>query len=428
MSAKKAKGEWAVLTPKSMKKGGWMVSLGMVDGKNVRRKFKIKAAAQDFCNNENETKKKDSRMPAGANGALVAEWMAVDAELNAAGAGSLLEAGKQKLRDTKAVKKSGTSQECFDACHKYHVDNKSRGTYRSELRNRCGRFLRYAEEGQPAWKDRPVIEITPEVIEAYLETLPNKGDFKTISAWLGWAADNRWLPKNPCTGNKPKAGPHGAVVTLSPTEAARMLRLAVETENWEVAAHVSISLFAGLRPAEFRKVAKDDKPAFLYWEYLKGEHFALPPELCKNGRRSGQGRTIKIEPTLAAWIKFLRGKMGGALTGKVLSDNWKKDWETWRKKHWLDGDNKPLPWAKDQLRHSFGSYHLARGKDLAKTSFIMENSPRVLKKHYWNWETLGSDAKAFWALTPEKVLETPKLDLAIRTSPKARKAPRAEVL
>ena len=305
----------------------------------------------------------------------------------------------------KSVTQTGTAQECFDACHNYHVAKKSRKTYRSELRNRCGRFLRYAEKGQPAWKDRPVLEITPEVIEAYLETLPNSGDFKTISAWLGWAAEKRWLPKNPCTDKKPDAGPHGKVVILSPPEAARMLRLAVETKSWEVAAHVSISLFAGIRPAEFRKVAKGDQPAFLYWEYLKGEHFALPPELCKNGRRTSQGRTIKIEPTLAAWIKLLREKNGGTLAGKVLSDNWKKDWETWRKNYWLDEAKKPLPWAKDQLRHSFGSYHLARGKSLEETSFIMENSPRILKKHYWNWETLASEAKKFWALTPEKVSE-----------------------
>ncbi len=405
----KQKGKKRVMEPHELPSGKWQVSLGMrvENGKRVwkRKQFTTRAAAKDFCNERTKAIKARGEKAAEADSGLVSAWLAMEVALNAAGAGSLLDAGKQKLRDTKAVQKTGTAQECFDACHKYHVDNKSRGTYRSELRNRCGRFLRYAEEGQPPWKDRPVIEITPEVIESYLETLPNKGDFKTISAWLGWAADKRWLPKNPCTGNKPKAGPHGAVVTLSPSEAARMLRLAVETENWDVLAHVSISLFAGLRPAEFRKVAKGDEPAFLYWEYLKGEHFALPPNLCKNGRRSGQGRTVEIEPILAEWIKFLRKKKGGILAGKVVPDNWKKDWESWRKKYWLDEENKPLPWAKDQLRHTFGSHHLARGKDLAKTSFIMENSPRILKKHYWNWETLGSDAKAFWALTPEKVLK-----------------------
>jgi len=42
-----------------------------------------------------------------------------------------------------------------------------------------------------------------------------------------------------------------------------------------------------------------------------------------------------------------------------------------------DAHKKPIPWAKDQLRHSFGSYHLARGKNPGETAFIMENSPRA---------------------------------------------------
>ena len=132
------------------------------------------------------------------------------------------------------------------------------------------------------------------------------------------------------------------------------------------------------------------------------------PRSEKNGRRTGQGRTIKIEPTLAAWIVFLREKKGGELTGKVLSDNWKKNWESWRKKNWLDEDSKPIKWPKDCLRHSSGSYHLARGRSLAETSFEMENSPKILKKHYWNWETLGVEALAFWELFSNAILKDPK--------------------
>lgn len=407
--AEKPKGKKRVMVPHELPSGKWQVSLGMrvENGTRVwkRKQFPTRAAAKDFCNERRKTVRAHGEKAAEADSGLVSAWMKMDADLKAAGVDSLLEAGKRMLRDAKAVQKTGTAQECFDAFHQFHVDKPSRGTYRSELRNRCGRFLRYAEKGQSAWKDRPVLEITPEVIEAYLATLCNKGDFKTISAWLGWAAKYRWLPSNPCTGNKPDGRAPGTVVTLSPPEAARLLKLAVETESWDVVAHVSISLFAGLRPAEFRKVAKGDAPAFLRWEYFTPSHIALPPQLSKNGRRSGQGRTIKIELVLAAWIDLLRLKNGGILTGKVLSDNWKKDWEAWRQKNWLDGDKRPLPWERDQLRHSFGSYHLARGKSLAETSFIMENSPKVLKKHYWRWETLDSQATEFWALTPTKVMQ-----------------------
>jgi hypothetical protein len=191
----------------------------MVDGKNLRRKFKTKADAQDFCNTERANKKADKTMPDGADGSLVKEWMALDAELKTAGVESLLAAGRRALKDMKAVTQSGSAQECFDAFHAA-LTGKRRGKYLADLRNRCGRFMKYFCKDHP---ERPVLEITSEVIEAYLKTLKNTGDFKTISAWLGWAAKNRWLPKNPCTGLKQEES-HGKVVTLSPVEAARMLK------------------------------------------------------------------------------------------------------------------------------------------------------------------------------------------------------------
>jgi hypothetical protein len=399
MSAKKAKGTWATLTPKSLPNGRWIVSLGMVDGKNLRRKFKTKADAQDFCNTERANKKTDKTMPDGADGSLVKEWMTLDAELKTAGVESLLAAGRRALKDMKAVTKTGSAQECFDAFHAA-LTGKRRGKYLADLRNRCGRFMKYFCKDQPK---RPVLEITSEVIEAYLKTLKNTGDFKTISAWLGWAAKNRWLPKNPCTGLKPEES-HGKVVTLSTVEAARMLKAAATSEEWDVLATIVISLFAGIRPEEFRKRAKGEAPANLLWGDIQDGYLSIRPELCKNGRRSGKGRTVLIEPVLKEWIDLIRAKKGGVLSGQIQPNNWKKIWENWRAKNWLDADKKSIPWAKDQLRHSFGSYHLARGKNLAETAFIMENSPKVLKKFYWNWETLGSQAEIYWALNPEKVL------------------------
>jgi len=399
MSAKKVKGTWATLTPKSLPNGRWIVSLGMVDGKNVRRKFKTKADAQDFCNTERANKKTDKTMPDGADGSLVKKWIALDAELKTAGVQSLLAAGRRVLKDAKAVTQTGSAQECFDA---FHTDftGKRRGTYLGDLRNRCGRFIRHFCKDHP---ERLVLEITPEVIEAYLKTLKNTGDFKTISAWLGWAAKNRWLPKNPCTGLKPEES-HGKVVTLSTVEAARMLKAAALSQEWDVLATVAISLFAGVRPEEFRKRAKGEAPADLLWADYNGGYLSIRPELCKNGRRSGKGRTVLIEPVLKDWIDLIRVKKGGVLSGQIQPNNWTKIWKQWRAKNWLDAEKKPIPWAKDQLRHSFGSYHLARGKNPAETAFIMENSPKVLKKHYWNWETLGSQAEIYWALNSKKVL------------------------
>lgn len=193
MSGKKGKGKWAIRIPKKLPNGRWIVSLGMVDGKNVRRKFNTKEDAQNFCYAENANKKTDMTMPDGADGSMVKKWMALDTELKSAGIESLLAAGQRVLKDAKAVEQTGSVQECFDACHTAYTGVR-RGLYRADLRNRCGRFMRYFGA------DRPALEITPAVIEAYLKTLKNTADFSTISAWLGWATKNRWLPSNPCKG------------------------------------------------------------------------------------------------------------------------------------------------------------------------------------------------------------------------------------
>ncbi|MFT4177427.1 MAG: hypothetical protein QM627_12330 [Luteolibacter sp.] len=408
--------KWAILTPKKQTDGRWMVSLGNVDGKYPRKFFKTRADAQLFCNDERARRKVHGSITAEADGVKVSQWMQLDELLEKTGiklstiekwialekrmtdakAGSLLESGSAHLDAYLSVKKTGTAKECFEAFHTALIAAKRRGKYRADSRNRCGRFLRWFGD------DKEVLNITPQTIEAYLATLKNKGDFKTISAWLGWAAKNRWLPANPCAGLRPEEPAHVEVITLSPADAAEMLRRAVKSEEWDVLAHIAISLFAGLRPDEFRKIAKGDDPAYLLWEYIKSEHISVPPALSKNGRRSGQGRTVPIEPTLRAWLDFIREKLGPPLCGPVLRANWKKAWENWRKTHWLRGNQK---WPKDVLRHSFGSYHLARGRSPEVTAFLMENSPKILKKHYWAWETLGPEATAYWELTPTKVLK-----------------------
>lgn len=59
-------------------------------------------------------------------------------------------------------------------------------------------------------------------------------------------------------------------------------------------------------------------------------------------------------------------------TGKII-------WKNWREDYWYDAGKKPIPWTKDQLRHSFGRYYLARCRNEAVTAFIMGDSPRFSK-------------------------------------------------
>jgi integrase len=411
VSAKQKEGSWGVLVPKKLPSGRWMVSLGWVDGKNPRRKFATKDDAQAFCLLEKARRKAHGQLTADADGELVARWMKLEERLKTAGAGSLVAVAEKALRDHAAITRTGTARECFDMAHAALKAAGRKGNYLADLRNRCGRFLRDFGE------NRPIAEATPAVVSAFLGNIKDgSGSYRrTISAWLGWAADNGWLATNPCIrkrrrGEKTKG--QGKAVILSPEESAKMLMAAVESEAWDVLGYVTLSLFAGIRPEEFRKRAKGFPPLDLRWEDIDNKHISINEELAKTGR----GRSIPASAVLEQWLELLRIKKGGKLSGNILPPGWVKLWSKWRKEHWVDAGGVPLKWHADQLRHSFGSYHLAAHRNAGRTALVMGNSATILLDRYWNWKTLASTASVYWKLAPASSVDE-MLSFAKKNSP-----------
>lgn len=421
--------EVAVLKPKKLKDGRWQVSLGITieNGRriNPRRQFQIRADALDFCKTEKRRKKAHGEITANADGVKVAQWMKVDAkmeeagvsledvkswidldvQLREAGGSPLIGTGRQVLRDLKAVQKHGTVVECYNAWVAHLTAKKRRGRYLTNARNFCSNFIYgdmdYRDGGQKendekkGWegfgKDRSILEVTPNEIEAYLAHHP--GYFGVISAWLGWGAKQRWLPTNPCSGKKSEGAPRGSVVTLTNDQTKELLKGAATAEDWEVLTYLVLSLFGGIRPEEYRKVSKGYPTLELRWDYLKSDGLEIPPELAK----TRSGRVVDLDPVLVKWIDYIRSHRGKKLVGPMPNKGWTKEWKVWRQKNW-EGK-----WPQDLLRHTFGSNHLARSQSLQVTSRVMGNSPTVLEKHYWNWRTRKKEALAYWNLSPKVV-------------------------
>ena len=438
----------AVLSPKKLPDGRWQVSLGITveNGRrtNPRRQFKTRADALEFCNTEKRRKKAHGEITANADGTKVALWMQLDAKMDAAGvrlsdvekwiqlharlsdagAASLQDVGSRALEDALSVQKKGTVAECHEAWMRWLEAKKRRGRYRGNARNFCGNFI-YGdlafrpvedsdadvegnaeeevevetedEEEKKGWKgfgaDRQVLEITSSTIQSYLDH--HSGYFGVISAWLGWAAKDGWLARNPCIGRKPDGVEPSGVVTFTTKQVTTLLSKAAKSEDWAVLSYLVISFFGGVRPEEFRKVAKGDQIVALCWEDYSSGCISISPALAKTRR----GRIIEVEPVLVQWMNFIGKKMNGSLTGSILPANWIKDWRAWRKKHWSG------KWPQDVLRHTFGSNHLARSQSLEITARVMGNSPEVLDRHYWNWRTRAKDAAVYWDLSPVKVLQ-----------------------
>lgn len=421
-------GKKAILAPKPLG-DGWQVSLGVewVNGKkrNPRKQFNLHADAVEFCRVEKARRIAHGSITAGADGVRVAlllaldaklaaggvdlkrveQWLAIDERMRTVGSGDLLTVGERILREAEAIKSTGTASRCLElflATHKPSI-------YKDDLRKRCGHFVRWFGT------ERMVSEITVDVIKLYFDPPqdpeappdapllkgPGETARRTLSAWLGWAVDNGWLPSNPCMRKKRRGvknkKPREAII-LSPTQATFILGAAVKSEDWTVLSFLVLSLFAGIRPMEFRKKPKGAPTAYLEWSDVQLTGVCVPPKMAKGGLPRGD---LPL-PVLREWLEFIREKRG-ELSGPILKagkrgGGWRDHWEAFLAAHWPD------PWNPDQLRHSFGSYRMAATKNADKVSHEMGNSPGIVLEHYWNWKTQTAQARVFWALTPGVVM------------------------
>lgn len=408
---KPKKREWSVLSPREQPDGKWLVSLGVTfengKRKNPRRIFSNNADALQFCRDEQARRKAHGQITANADGAQVAAWLKLEEKLIEAGAGSLEDVGNRVLRDTLAVTMVATATECLSNYLSKHL---GKSIYADDSRRRCNNFVKWFGV------ERPIKEATTDVMTAYFAKHTGATQRRTVSAWLGWAVDEGYLPSNPCArrrkrrGTKKKKAPEAVI--LSPTEASALLRAAVDAKDWTSLSYIALSLFAGLRPMEIRKKYIGAPAVYLDWSNVTPEGIEIYPELAKTA-----ARVIPIIDPLPLWIDLIK-KERGLLSGPVVAcgkkgGGWRKHWEAFLANHW------PHKWHSDQLRHSFGSYRMAVVKNAGQVSMEMGNSPQVVLDYYWNWKTRGPVAEIFWSLTPETVMKSGKAPKTGATKMKA---------
>ena len=102
--------------------------------------------------------------------------------------------------------------------------------------------------------------------------------------------------------------------------------------------------------------------------------------------KTGDERIIEMNDTLAAWLAPYRQTEGSIFYTRSRFENIRK--------------GAKVRWAKDILRHSFGSYHLAMFDNMGKTMELMgHTNARILKNHYRR-AIRKEDAAGFWAILP----------------------------
>lgn len=186
------------------------------------------------------------------------------------------------------------------------------------------------------------------------------------------------------------------VTILTVAQARRFLKAANDLHNGEVLPYVCIALLAGLRP--------DAELQVIRWEDM---HMTDGDIHVRRTKNRNHVRFVAIHPTLRQWL--------GRCVGKpIITKNHRRKLAAIKQAAGFRGglpgkrqkeiDSELEPWDGDTLRHSFGSYLLADKPDVAYVAAQMGNSPNTVMRYYRR-AVKPAEAKRFWAVTPDNVLQ-----------------------
>lgn len=205
-----------------------------------------------------------------------------------------------------------------------------------------------------------------------------------------------WIDANPCKAiDKKDTGRAGPISIVSVAEARTLLKSCKDWtkdkkihDNYKVDATdalpaVAIMLFAGVRPAEIKR---------LEWEDVDLDEGTI--FISNRKAKTDRSREIEMPDTLLDWLKATAPK-APERTGNVVPSNWKRKIQIVRTKAGI------ATTGRDQLRKSFASYHLRAFDDVNKTRAIMgHETDDVLFTNYRN-AVRKKDALQFWQILPD---------------------------
>lgn len=175
------------------------------------------------------------------------------------------------------------------------------------------------------------------------------------------------------------------------------LRVILETADLEVQCVIAIGAFAGLRQAELER---------LDWSKIRLDRKII--DLSASSTKTAQRRLVSISDNLAVWLE-----RGYKAAGKVVPTNYRKRFLKAAEAGGFKNTMAPpaerklqkgkKDWPNNALRHSFASYHLALGKDAAKTAHEMGHATTDILYQHYRELVVEEEAQKYWDMVPTKV-------------------------
>jgi integrase len=183
------------------------------------------------------------------------------------------------------------------------------------------------------------------------------------------------------------------VEIMLPADVEKFLRM-VESIAPKILPFWCFKFFAGIR---------DSEAAQLTWEMIdmKGGKIDLPGAITK----TGDPRTVKIEPVLSRWLASYVKDFGPVAPESIVARRFAYNKVLKRLRKPLEKGGKPAPFIfpSNAARHSFGTYHLYAFRNAGETALQLghKGDPTMLHKHYSN-PAAEEHAAAFWSIRPAK--------------------------
>ena len=255
-------------------------------------------------------------------------------------------------------------------------------------------IMESAETLKKLFEDKRVLEVTTADISKYLDGLEvglrRKFNVRArLSQFFNWCIVHGHLSSNPC--EKIEIHVEGNDVTIfTPAEALRLMTLCRHTPQFsDIALYHAISLFAGLRPTECQ---------LLRWEQV---HLAEKTiTVLAATSKTKETRNVPIEANLLQWIESIAPENPrGLVTPQTNLVQRLQALHSALGYRVSTRNAGASSWPQDVLRHSYGSYWLAKYKQRAVLAENMGNSLQIIKKHYRQVVSKSATTE-FWRITP----------------------------
>jgi len=132
--------------------------------------------------------------------------------------------------------------------------------------------------------------------------------------------------------------------------------------------YLALSAFGGLRPSEVGRLEWDA----IDWEE---DHIYISATVAQ---KTLSDRFIPLNETLRAWLEPYRKDSGSVIEWRRPSEMLTRELKRLREAELINLKE----WPTDVLRHSYGSYRLARIENKQKLAEEMGNSPQIITSHY----------------------------------------------